>query len=50
MTCYRNGVKCMLLLLFMGLAALNTYSYWRDSHSFNYRTTSMHPEVTVEQR
>ncbi|EFO85150.1 hypothetical protein CRE_21474 [Caenorhabditis remanei] len=49
MTCYRNGIKCMLLLLFMGLAALNTYSYWRDSHSFNYRTTSMHPEVTVEQ-
>ncbi|EFO91186.1 hypothetical protein CRE_09930 [Caenorhabditis remanei] len=49
MTCYRNGIKCILLLLFMGLAALNMYSYGKDSHSFNYRTTSMQPEVTVEQ-
>ncbi|EFP06194.1 hypothetical protein CRE_12362 [Caenorhabditis remanei] len=49
MTCYRNSVKCMLLLLFMGLAALNTYSYWRDSLNVNILNTSMHPDVTVEQ-
>ncbi|EFO91828.1 hypothetical protein CRE_21690 [Caenorhabditis remanei] len=49
MTCYRNSVKCMLLLFFMGLAALNTYSYWRDSLNVNILNTSMHPDVTVEQ-
>ncbi|EFO88202.1 hypothetical protein CRE_16543 [Caenorhabditis remanei] len=50
MTCYRNGAKCVLFMLFMGLAVLNMYSYGKDSHSFNYRTTSMQPEVIVEQR
>ncbi|EFP09791.1 hypothetical protein CRE_03525 [Caenorhabditis remanei] len=49
MTCYRNGVKCMLLLFFMGLAALNTYSYWKDSLKVNTLNTRMHPEVTVKQ-
>ncbi|EFO92654.1 hypothetical protein CRE_16402 [Caenorhabditis remanei] len=49
MSCYRNGIKCMLLLFFMGLAALNTYSYWRDSLNVNTLNTSMHPEVIVEQ-
>ncbi|EFO98051.1 hypothetical protein CRE_13234 [Caenorhabditis remanei] len=49
MTCYRNGVKCMLLLFFLGLATMNTYSYWRDSQSGNTRITSMQPEVIVEQ-
>ncbi|EFO92499.1 hypothetical protein CRE_17701 [Caenorhabditis remanei] len=49
MTCYRNGIKCMLLLFFMGLAALNTYIYWKDSQNENTISTSIQPEVTVEQ-
>ncbi|EFO85125.1 hypothetical protein CRE_21467 [Caenorhabditis remanei] len=49
MTCYRNGIKYMLLLFFLGLAALNTYSYWKDSLNVNAYSTSMQPEITVEQ-
>ncbi|EFO95868.1 hypothetical protein CRE_15235 [Caenorhabditis remanei] len=49
MTCYRNGVKYMILLFFMGLAALNTYSYWKGSLNVMTENTSMQPEVTVEQ-
>ncbi|EFO85153.1 hypothetical protein CRE_21469 [Caenorhabditis remanei] len=50
MTCYRNGVKYLILLCFMGLAVLNTYSYWRDSRNRNTDGTSMQPDVIVEQR
>ncbi|EFO83206.1 hypothetical protein CRE_27949 [Caenorhabditis remanei] len=49
MTCYRNGVKYMILLFFMGLAALNTYSYWKGSLNVNTEGTSMQPVVIVEQ-
>ncbi|KAF1756441.1 hypothetical protein GCK72_012894 [Caenorhabditis remanei] len=49
MSCYRNCIKCMLLLFLIGLAVLNTYSYWKDSLNVNTEKTSMHPEVTVEQ-
>ncbi|EFO92511.1 hypothetical protein CRE_19607, partial [Caenorhabditis remanei] len=49
MTCYRNCIKCMLLLFFMGLAALNTYSHWKTSHSFNTQKTSIPPIVTLAQ-
>ncbi|EFO85143.1 hypothetical protein CRE_21473 [Caenorhabditis remanei] len=50
MICYRNCIKCMILLFFMGLATLNTYSYWRDSRIVNTLNTNMHQDVTVEQR
>ncbi|EFO83204.1 hypothetical protein CRE_27953 [Caenorhabditis remanei] len=49
MSCYRNGIKCMLLLFLIGLAALNTYSYLRDSLNVNAYLTSMQPDVSEKQ-